>query len=87
MKRYPEYFKDVGVPAMIAGGLVGGLSPGVGRVQEKSQEQAQPSRVAGPYLRVCGSFLFRIHIALSSLGLWRSIGMLLTRGLLSMLKM
>ena len=47
VKRYPEYFKDVGFPAMIAGGLVGGLTPGVGRVQEKSQEQAQPSRVAG----------------------------------------
>ena len=47
VKRYPEYFKDVGFPAMIAGGLVGGLTPGVGRVQEKSQEQVQPPRVAG----------------------------------------
>ena len=46
-KKYPQVFKEAGVPAMIAGGLVGGLTPGVGRVQEKSQEQVQPSRVAG----------------------------------------
>ena len=41
-KRYPEHFKEVGLPAMIAGGLVGAVSPGVGRVSEvQAQSQNQ----------------------------------------------
>ncbi len=46
-KKYPQVFKEAGVPAMIAGALVGGLTPGAGRAQEQVQKQVQPSRVAG----------------------------------------
>ena len=42
-KKYPQVFKEAGVPAMIVGALVGGLTPGAGR----AQEQVQRSRVAG----------------------------------------
>ena len=41
IKKYPEHFKEVGVPAMIAGGLVGGLSPGVG-AQRPNAERSTP---------------------------------------------
>ena len=45
-KRYPKYFAEVGVPAMIAGGLMGAVSPGLGRKKDGT-ETARPHAAEG----------------------------------------
>lgn len=46
-RKYPEHFKEVGLPAMIAGGIVGAVSPGVRQrqgQQTQTEQQAQPAQ-------------------------------------------